>query len=148
MGRLELQQQTSQVLRWARRESTMAVHRRAYRALQEYTTIYGALALPASELQLAHFLVWLHALPARPHPGRVHRRALQQRHFGVAQHLRVCDQAPPRQPLQLHSHSHVAQVHRQARAEASRQVQGALHRPAASAHVARGLRYDNGGRSA
>ena len=37
----------------------MAVHRRAYRALQEYATIYGALALPTSELQLAHFLVWM-----------------------------------------------------------------------------------------
>ena len=59
LGRLELQQQTSMVLRWARRESTMAVHRRAHRALQEYATIYGALALPASELQLAHFLVWM-----------------------------------------------------------------------------------------
>ena len=30
MGRLELQQQTSLVLRWARRESTMAVHLRAH----------------------------------------------------------------------------------------------------------------------
>ena len=37
----------------------MAVHRRAHRALQEYATIYGTLALPASELQLAHFLVWM-----------------------------------------------------------------------------------------
>ena len=59
MGRLELQQQASLILRWARRESTMAVHRRAHRALQEYATIHGALALPASELQLAHFLVWM-----------------------------------------------------------------------------------------
>ena len=39
MGRLELQQQTSLVLRWARREFTMAVYRRAHRALQEYATI-------------------------------------------------------------------------------------------------------------
>ena len=40
MSRLELQQQASLILRWARRESTMAVHRRAHRALQEYATIY------------------------------------------------------------------------------------------------------------
>eukprot|EP00959_Pyramimonas_sp_CCMP1952_P065898 1375781-Pyramimonas_sp.AAC.1 len=66
----------------------MAVHRRAHRALQEYATIYGALALPASELQLAHFLVWL--------------LCLRDLTLDVAP-------APPRQPLQLGPHSYAAQ---------------------------------------
>eukprot|EP00959_Pyramimonas_sp_CCMP1952_P360869 7557869-Pyramimonas_sp.AAC.1 len=51
----------------------------------------------------------LAALPARPHPGRGHRGALQQCALGVAQHLRLRAPAPPRQPLQLGPHSYAAQ---------------------------------------
>lgn len=58
-ARLELQRQTSEVLSHARRDSTMAVHRRAHGYLHEYAALFGALALPSTAVQLSHCLVYL-----------------------------------------------------------------------------------------
>lgn len=59
MSRLELQRQTSEVLRHARRDTTLAVHRRAISYLVEYAGVHQAMTLPATSAQLAHFLVYL-----------------------------------------------------------------------------------------
>ena len=59
LRRLQLQQQTSEVLRYVRRDSTMEVHRRAMAYLQQYADYFGSLTVPCSALQLSHIATFL-----------------------------------------------------------------------------------------
>ena len=59
LGRVHLQQQTSEVLLHARRESTVGVHRRALAALTQYGIVYHAITLPTSALQVGHWVTWM-----------------------------------------------------------------------------------------
>ena len=59
MSRLDLQRQTSEVMSYHRRTGTLAVHRRAHQTLAQYGQVYGALTLPTSVLQLAHWVTWM-----------------------------------------------------------------------------------------
>jgi hypothetical protein len=59
LNRLSLQHSLSEVLQYTRREATVAVHRRAHATLLIYGAIYGALTLPATPEQVAHWITWM-----------------------------------------------------------------------------------------
>lgn len=59
MARLQLQRHTDAILACARRDGTMAVHRRAHATLLEYASYFRTVALPAEPMQLAHWVAWM-----------------------------------------------------------------------------------------
>ena len=59
LARLQLQRQADVVLTYARRASTLAVHRRAHQALTQYAEFFATVALPADPVQLSHWIAWL-----------------------------------------------------------------------------------------